>query len=109
MSRVRVIFILWTVDFGISGLALAAFLIQGGFGAGHLPLDPLIGTLALPWAFVPWPHRFLHRDVVWLVLLPFVLNSAVVAAIHAIMLAQRWRRRRAEARGSVPPKPHAAA
>ncbi len=91
MARPRLIRILWAVDLGLFATALVAFLAQGGFGRGHGLLDPVIGVLALPWALLPWPEAFLRRDIMWLVLIPFALNSAVIATVQIVGLIRSRR------------------
>jgi len=95
--------LLWVMDLGITAVALAAFLTQGGFWAGDRALDRLIYSLALPWALVAWPHAFFHYDVVWLVLLPFALNSAVVAIVHVVVLVRARHLPPSGGRASSPP------
>jgi len=95
--------LLWVMDLGITGVALAAFLVQGGFGRGHGALDQLVFLLALPWALVAWPHAVYQHDVVWFVLLPFALNSAVVAIVHVVVLVRARHLPPPGGRASSPP------
>jgi hypothetical protein len=46
------------IPFGTAKAASIVMLVQGGFGAGHLPLDWLIGVFGLP--------SILFLDNVWL-------------------------------------------
>jgi len=38
---------------GVAVLSTTLFMLQGGFGGGHLDYDRLLGILAMPWLFVP--------------------------------------------------------
>ncbi len=96
----RAIRVLVFVDVGIFVLASALFLLQGGFGGGHGRWDRALGVLGLPWALIPWPHLVYTSDYLWLVLVPFAMNSVVVA-LCALGLAygSRQVQRRQESRG----------
>jgi hypothetical protein len=67
----------------ISGsIATILFLMQGGFGGGHLPYDRLIGYFALPSVLLfenfGVPTFAAHHDIVLLVWGPAVLNSLML-------------------------------
>lgn len=71
----------------IAAVSLAAFAMQGGFGGGHGDWDRVLWVLALPWALIPWPAVVLRHDLVWLTLLPFVLNVLVVTLLGFVKRA----------------------
>jgi hypothetical protein len=63
------------------------FLSQGGFGGGHGKFDRLIYMLGLPWDWVlshaplpQWSKWLLEYDLVWLVVVPFMINICLVLA-----------------------------
>ncbi len=69
---------------GVSLLASLLFLVNHGFAGGHGILDRILGILALPWVLVHWPESFYSHDFIWLVFLPFVLNSLCVLVLIGI-------------------------
>ena len=76
------------VVFAIGVLDAVLFLANPGFGGGHGRFDQFIGLFGLPWIFVPWPEFLVKYDFVWLVILPFLMNSVVV-----VILARFLRKR----------------
>jgi hypothetical protein len=69
-------------------LASALFFAQGGFGRGHGRFDSILGLLALPWIFLPWPEALWPRgDFLPVVLIPFLMNCTVLVVV---VLAFRW-------------------
>ncbi|HEY2235575.1 MAG TPA: hypothetical protein VGK01_19045 [Candidatus Angelobacter sp.] len=72
--------------FLITLLATIFFFLNYGFGAGHGPYDRALGILALPWILIPWPDFLFKNDLVWLVLLPLVLNLLVVLVVGKLVL-----------------------
>jgi hypothetical protein len=72
--------------FLITLLATIFFFLNHGFGAGHGPYDRALGILALPWILIPWPDFLFKNDLVWLVLLPLVLNLLVVLVVGKLVL-----------------------
>ncbi len=86
----KVVGLLLTIDIGLFAVASVLFCVQGGFAGGHGRWDLAIAALGTPWVWLPWPNRLYSSDYLWLVLLPFALNSAVVA-ICAVWLARRAR------------------
>ena len=77
------------LDFGITLIAASLFLVQGGFWGGGKNSDTVLLALAMPWVLVPLPDMLYEHDFLWLVLAPFVLNSAVVACIAWAIGARR--------------------
>lgn len=76
---------LWIADVTITFIATLLFKVQHGFGGGHLSFDGALAFLALPWILVPWPEWFnWASDYIWLILIPFLLNSSIVAIIHLL-------------------------
>jgi hypothetical protein len=72
--------------FAASSILFAA---QGGFGAGHGRFDQALFFLGLPWLLIPWPESLWLGDYVMIVLLPFVLNLAVVLVLWAVLTRRR--------------------
>ncbi len=60
------------------------FVRQGGFGAGHGRFDRTIGMLGFPWVLLPWPDFVFRHDFIAVVLLPFVINVGIIAALIAL-------------------------
>ncbi len=75
--------VLWGADLGVFALASLMYAVQGGFGGGHGRFDLAIYVLGVPWVLVPWPDWSYARDFHWLILIPFVMNSAVVGVVVA--------------------------
>ena len=69
--------------------SLFLYFIQGGFGGGHGRFDEPIFLLAWPWAYLPLPHIFYAADFIWLILIPFALNSAIASAITFFVLRSK--------------------
>jgi len=69
------------------------FATQGGFGAGHGRFDFALFLLGLPWmlilVMIPWPESLWLGDYVMVVLVPFVLNLAVVLVLWALLKRKR--------------------
>jgi hypothetical protein len=82
-----VLYLLWLIVIVTGGLASGLFLIQRGFGAGHLRFDRALVLLGSPWSFISWPEVVLKCDFVWLVLLPTSMNVLLVLALT--ILARR--------------------
>jgi len=61
--------------------SMAIYFSQGGFGGGHGSSDLLLRILGLPWVLIPWPIHF-PGDFVWLSIIPFVLNVALVSVVR---------------------------
>jgi hypothetical protein len=72
--------------FAASSILFAA---QGGFGAGHGRFDQALFFLGLPWLLIPWPESLWVSDYVMIVLLPLVLNLAVVLVLWALLTRRR--------------------
>lgn len=69
----------------ISTTAAVLFFGQGGFGGGHGRFDQILFALSLPWSLIPWPEAvYLLGDSMWLVLLPFLFNLAVVFTVIGV-------------------------
>ena len=75
-----VLYSLWSVVIVAGGVGCGLFLMQGGFGGGHGRFDLVLFGLGLPWSLVPWPETVTKSDLVWLVVIPLVMNLAVVLA-----------------------------
>ncbi len=61
------------------------FLLQGGFGAGHGKLDPIISLLSLPWTLpwipydqIPFPAFIDNHDILLIVWVPAFLNFMLI-------------------------------
>ncbi|MGV8039091.1 MAG: hypothetical protein AB2L07_03125 [Thermoanaerobaculaceae bacterium] len=68
------------------------FLAQRGFGGGHGRLDLLLYALALPWALIPRARVLFSTDYLFLVLLPLLANSALVASFLVLRRASAKRK-----------------
>ena len=69
-------------------LASSLFFAQGGFAGGHGRFDFVLGLLALPWVFIPWPEALWARgDYFPVVVIPFLMNCTVL-----VVLALAFRR-----------------
>jgi hypothetical protein len=75
------------VVLAMGAVSATCFLVQGGFGGGHGNFDRVIFVLSLPWSLIPWPDFVMMSDVVWLLILPVVLNAGVVVSIGAFFRA----------------------
>lgn len=51
------------------------FLVQGGFGGGHSPLDFLIVALGFPSILLPIPSSMAIPDILLVVWIPSLLNA----------------------------------
>jgi preprotein translocase subunit SecE len=84
---------LFSVVLAVFVLSSILFLAQGGFGRGHGRFDQAIGLLGLPWVLIwfviPWPSSIESSDYFMLVLLPLVLNLAVVLALWTLLERRR--------------------
>jgi hypothetical protein len=72
----------------IGAVSASCFLAQGGFGGGHGNFDRVIFVLSLPWSLIPWPDFVMTSDIVWLVVLPVVLNAGVALLAGALFRAE---------------------
>jgi len=74
----------------ISGIL---FLQQGGFGAGHGKFDPLLMVFGFPGNLLsmglPLPEWYFHSELVYVVLVPMLINTGLVWSVY---LALEWRR-----------------
>ena len=88
---------LWAIPCITASLATCAYLFQGGFGAGHGPLDPVIFYLGLPAiAFIesmPIPRLVERTDLLLVIWWPALLNAILLLAIGN--LVHRFSGRRA--------------
>jgi len=87
----------WAAVVVIAVVSSAMFVLQGGFGAGHLPLDRPIGILAMPWLIaaeklVPTDVWSEAGDFVMIIILPFVCNVSVCGVIQYFAWALRRRK-----------------
>jgi len=87
----------WAAVVAIAVGSPAMFVLQGGLGAGHLPLDRPIGILAMPWLIVA--EKLVPTDVwseagdfVMVIILPFVCNLAVCGVIQCFAWARKCRK-----------------
>jgi hypothetical protein len=74
--------------FGLTALGAVSsllFLKQGGFGGGHGDFDKLLFIMGLPWTALPWPDVLTRHDFVWLIVMPFCFDLAIVLTIAAIL------------------------
>lgn len=78
--------LLWLLPIAIGSTSTALYFRQGGFGAGHGDFDRILYVLAMPWSLVPLPDAVFPSDFIWLIVVPFVLDSVLVA------LLARWLR-----------------
>jgi hypothetical protein len=69
------------IPFGAATVASIVMLVQGGFGAGHLPLDWLVGLLGFPSVLlldnVPLPEFLLISDFLLVVWFPAIINALI--------------------------------
>ncbi|PKN53443.1 MAG: hypothetical protein CVU55_02145 [Deltaproteobacteria bacterium HGW-Deltaproteobacteria-13] len=69
------------IPFGTATIASIVMLVQGGFGAGHLPLDWLVDVLGLPAVLLLdniWLPRFLFlSDFLLIVWFPAIINAII--------------------------------
>jgi hypothetical protein len=75
-------------------VAAVAFVVQGGFGAGHGPLDTVLYVAGLPFMALLTASDGLLPDPLWrtgdflpIVVVPGVLNVALFALVRAFLLA----------------------
>ncbi|MBI2923450.1 MAG: hypothetical protein HYY18_20535 [Planctomycetes bacterium] len=84
-----------------TGIALGAFRQQGGFGAGHLSLDPIIGWMGMPAMLflerIPLPRWIEQRDLLLVIVVPALFNVLILWGPLAWFLL-RLARRKPEAR-----------
>ena len=74
------------VVLAVALIASLLFTLNRGFGGGHGKYDGILGVLALPWILLPWPDFLYHRDFVWLIFVPLVLNLLSVFSIGRLIL-----------------------
>jgi hypothetical protein len=91
-SRLVVIGVLIGV-LSMAAVASTLFAAQGGLGRGHGRFDQALFFLGLPWLLIlvviPWPEALWLSDYVMIVLLPLVLNLAVVLVLWALLKRRR--------------------
>ncbi len=80
---------------GFYGTSLILFLINGGFGGGHGRYDQLVFVASLPWGLLEGalPETVLVRtsDLVMFILIPFILNMALVYIVLWVICPIRSR------------------
>lgn len=72
---------LWLLPPALALISTALYFGQGGFGGGHGRFDAVLLSLGLPWSLLPLPDFLLASDLVWLTVLPLLINSALVACV----------------------------
>jgi hypothetical protein len=60
------------------------FIIQRGFGGGHLKFDRALYLLGLPWNRISLPEYIVKYDWVHIVAIPWMINIIVVILITII-------------------------
>jgi hypothetical protein len=80
---------LWAMAELPSLSSLLLYLKQGGFGGGHGRFDEPIFLLAWPWTNLPYPQSLYAADFIWLLLVPFMLNTSIAATITFLVLRTR--------------------
>jgi hypothetical protein len=73
---------LWVlIPFAAATVATIVMLVQGGFGAGHLPLDWLIGVLGFPAVLlldnIPLPEFLFISDFLLIVWFSAIINAVI--------------------------------
>jgi hypothetical protein len=95
MKRSYWILWLWVLDLIVALFAAGLFVAQGGFGGGSGRYDLLLGVLAMPWFYVSWPEFAYRHDFVWVVVLPFLMNSGIIGMVHVAWLLRKRSHREA--------------
>src|SRR5438128_2354120 len=71
------------------------FFAQGGFGGGHGSFDGIIVTLMLPSVFaaeaIPLPQWILYFDLTYTVIIPTLMNTALVWLAYQLVGKLRGR------------------
>jgi hypothetical protein len=65
-------------------LSAVLFVLQGGFAGGHFKYDRAIGLLGLPWNHIPLPEYILKHDWVYIIAIPWVINTIIVVLLTII-------------------------
>jgi len=73
--------LLWLVPLALGLPSTLIYFGQGGFGGGHGSYDRLLFALGLPWCLLPLPGLFHSSDLIWLIAVPFVINSMIFSLL----------------------------
>lgn len=60
------------------------FILQGGFGGGHLRFDHALYLLSLPWNYMPMPECLLKHDWVHIIAIPWSMNTILVVIVTIV-------------------------
>ena len=72
---------LWLLPIALVLISTLIYFAQGGFGGGHGSFDRLLFILGLPWCLLPLPGPFHRSDLIWLIAVPFLINSMLVSLL----------------------------
>jgi len=80
-SREKLAHRLWLIPIALVLTSTIIYFAQGGFGGGHGSFDRLLLVLGLPWCLLPLPGVFHSSDLIWLIAVPFLINSVLVSLL----------------------------